>query len=446
MPANLLWAGSYNERMLKDGKTARCPELAVLPHNTETVVGRGKNCDVRVKQKLVSRVHAKITRAGGKWLLIDVSTNGTYVNGTRINNIYLNDNDFVAFGALGPLCQVGEFQENYKSCGTLFRFNISPEKDKEKSSSSKKSSAKKAAAIAISASPVMRCEMCKKVHSGQWGSGRFCTQSCAAQYSRKRGSQAGSSNKKRARDNHDIESKSKRTKKRSAPKATSRLGPKSKRSKTERLSKAETVVDEPEGRGSRSRRPRSPPKRSLKATKEQAKEPLSPPLLESPPPPERKERLLRPSMMTIHQGTKFFRVQAKEGVRCHEAKDFTKYVRPELLVRYGTLFPATEISGSWVRVEHMWLPIKKGDTIYLKEDEAHRRLHNLHVTQPFTKQTGKTKKRKKKGNAGSLRKKSTSQDTKAKESKAKEAKSKELKSKLKEKFVPCEICGKNATW
>lgn len=49
------------------------------------VIGRRPNCDVHLSDKRVSRVHAVLMLFEGSWYVEDLqSTNGTYVNGTRI--------------------------------------------------------------------------------------------------------------------------------------------------------------------------------------------------------------------------------------------------------------------------------------------------------------------------------------------------------------------------
>jgi len=52
----------------------------------ETVIGRGAECQICLEDEFVSQLHARIVKAGEIYLLEDLgSTNGTYVNGNRIN-------------------------------------------------------------------------------------------------------------------------------------------------------------------------------------------------------------------------------------------------------------------------------------------------------------------------------------------------------------------------
>jgi hypothetical protein len=49
-------------------------------------IGRAPSCDIIINDPNVSRVHAEISVEGGQYLYRDTSTNGTVVNGRRINN------------------------------------------------------------------------------------------------------------------------------------------------------------------------------------------------------------------------------------------------------------------------------------------------------------------------------------------------------------------------
>ena len=50
----------------------------------------------------ISRDHAEIVRDGNKFKLIDHSTNGTFVNGKRVQEVYLRDGDVLMFAEGGP--------------------------------------------------------------------------------------------------------------------------------------------------------------------------------------------------------------------------------------------------------------------------------------------------------------------------------------------------------
>jgi pSer/pThr/pTyr-binding forkhead associated (FHA) protein len=67
-------------------------------------IGRHSTCLVRFDKDLttISRRHARIERQGNRFRIIDASTNGTYVNGKRIADVYLRDGDVITFAENGP--------------------------------------------------------------------------------------------------------------------------------------------------------------------------------------------------------------------------------------------------------------------------------------------------------------------------------------------------------
>jgi tetratricopeptide (TPR) repeat protein len=66
-------------------------------------IGRGPENSLCIPSTVVSRLHAEVIRVGQDFLLRDLgSTNGCYVNGTRISEQMLNDGDLLRFGNNGP--------------------------------------------------------------------------------------------------------------------------------------------------------------------------------------------------------------------------------------------------------------------------------------------------------------------------------------------------------
>jgi pSer/pThr/pTyr-binding forkhead associated (FHA) protein len=61
-------------------------------------VGRDESADIRVDEPLVSRLHARIERRGGDYVVLDLgSTNHTRVNGERVAERALAHGDEVRF-------------------------------------------------------------------------------------------------------------------------------------------------------------------------------------------------------------------------------------------------------------------------------------------------------------------------------------------------------------
>lgn len=70
----------------------------------EMVIGRHASCQVCFPKDLaiVSRKHARIVREGNRFMLLDQSTNGTFVNGKLVKEAVLKDGDVLMFAQGGP--------------------------------------------------------------------------------------------------------------------------------------------------------------------------------------------------------------------------------------------------------------------------------------------------------------------------------------------------------
>src|SRR5687768_2854889 len=65
----------------------------------KVVLGRSKECDVQVEDANVSRRHAELRREGSTWWVVDLdSTNGTELNGRRVDRAKLADGDTITLG------------------------------------------------------------------------------------------------------------------------------------------------------------------------------------------------------------------------------------------------------------------------------------------------------------------------------------------------------------
>ena len=64
------------------------------------VIGRSRECDLRVTDGNASRRHAEIAQEGSVYVLVDLgSTNGTELNGRRVTRQELTDGDRITIGA-----------------------------------------------------------------------------------------------------------------------------------------------------------------------------------------------------------------------------------------------------------------------------------------------------------------------------------------------------------
>jgi pSer/pThr/pTyr-binding forkhead associated (FHA) protein len=71
---------------------------------SEILIGRHPSCQLVFPKDLtiVSRKHAKIVREGNRFKLTDLSANGTFVNGKRIQETFLKEGDVMMFAEGGP--------------------------------------------------------------------------------------------------------------------------------------------------------------------------------------------------------------------------------------------------------------------------------------------------------------------------------------------------------
>jgi Inner membrane component of T3SS, cytoplasmic domain/Domain of unknown function (DUF1707) len=78
------------------------PPALTLPAGSQSrfTIGREPACDMTLADDTVSRWHASLERSAGGWLLADLgSTNGTRLNGWRVNQpTWVRPGDMVSFG------------------------------------------------------------------------------------------------------------------------------------------------------------------------------------------------------------------------------------------------------------------------------------------------------------------------------------------------------------
>jgi pSer/pThr/pTyr-binding forkhead associated (FHA) protein len=64
------------------------------------VLGRSRECDIRVEDGNVSRRHAELVQEGATYWLVDLgSTNGTELNGETVQRAKLRDGDRITIGS-----------------------------------------------------------------------------------------------------------------------------------------------------------------------------------------------------------------------------------------------------------------------------------------------------------------------------------------------------------
>lgn len=70
-------------------------------------IGRGTDNHVVLFSAVVSRHHAEISRSeGGDWQLVNISANGTYIDGEAIKTITVVDGMVIRLATSGPKIQI----------------------------------------------------------------------------------------------------------------------------------------------------------------------------------------------------------------------------------------------------------------------------------------------------------------------------------------------------
>src|SRR5688572_613611 len=85
--------------VLKTSPGAESPfTFRILPGNIKTV-GRAARADFVVDAGMVSRIHCRLTAGAAELEVLDLeSTNGTFVNGSRVARAALRDGDRLGIG------------------------------------------------------------------------------------------------------------------------------------------------------------------------------------------------------------------------------------------------------------------------------------------------------------------------------------------------------------
>lgn len=70
--------------------------------NTVVRIGRANDNDVVLYSAVVSRHHMEIRPRGADWALVSLGSNGTFVNGRKINKVLVRDGMVVRLASSGP--------------------------------------------------------------------------------------------------------------------------------------------------------------------------------------------------------------------------------------------------------------------------------------------------------------------------------------------------------
>lgn len=76
-------------------QSVRGGDCVPLDPGRANLIGRAEHSDLLIRDPLASRVHAMIYWDGRRWFIVDCSSNGTFVNGKRIQRQALSESDVI---------------------------------------------------------------------------------------------------------------------------------------------------------------------------------------------------------------------------------------------------------------------------------------------------------------------------------------------------------------
>jgi len=98
-----------------------------------TVIGRRRNCDLRIPHDWVSKKHCQINCDDGALKIRDLgSKNGTMLNGVRINEALIQPGDWVQIGPIGFVFQINGQPEKVTAPAVKIIDSPKPKKEKVK--------------------------------------------------------------------------------------------------------------------------------------------------------------------------------------------------------------------------------------------------------------------------------------------------------------------------
>ena len=95
-----------------------------------TVIGRRRNCDLRIPLESVSRRHCQLTREGDQLRIQDLgSRNGTFLNGKKVETSRVNAGDVIKIGPLVFAVQVDGLPKDVMGPGATAPSTREPTED-----------------------------------------------------------------------------------------------------------------------------------------------------------------------------------------------------------------------------------------------------------------------------------------------------------------------------
>lgn len=82
--------------------TGPVPDYWVLESAEAIQIGRSSTCEIVLKEKCVSRVHASVFFEDDEWQFSSFGTNGSFLNGERVSHLVLKSGMVIQFATDGP--------------------------------------------------------------------------------------------------------------------------------------------------------------------------------------------------------------------------------------------------------------------------------------------------------------------------------------------------------
>ncbi|MEO1095160.1 MAG: FHA domain-containing protein [Cyanobacteria bacterium J06638_28] len=95
-------------------------------------IGRSTENDVVLYSAVVSRHHVELRKTGSSWEIVNMGTNGTYLEGKRVSQVAAHDGTIIRLARSGPNIQINLGQEGSAAVQALLRLRadaVNPNKD-----------------------------------------------------------------------------------------------------------------------------------------------------------------------------------------------------------------------------------------------------------------------------------------------------------------------------
>jgi pSer/pThr/pTyr-binding forkhead associated (FHA) protein len=94
--------------------------------NSTIKIGRSNDNNVVLYSAVVSRHHVEIKPKGSEWILINRGSNGTFINGKKVDKVLVKDGMIVRLASSGPKIKI-KLQDTLENDAAEIRKDTKPE-------------------------------------------------------------------------------------------------------------------------------------------------------------------------------------------------------------------------------------------------------------------------------------------------------------------------------